>query len=105
MVDLFAMLISAVIVFLVVNVWDLRRERDEIKLQQVDGKQVDGKQSDGKQVDGKQSDGKQVYEVRFLNTRRYAFDQWLSIIVGGAIVLVYAGLLAHKWVGWFPWLR
>ena len=90
MVDLFAMLISAVIVFLVVNVWDLRRERDETKLQQ---------------VDGKQSDGKQVYEVRFLNTRRYAFDQWLSIIVGGAIVLVYAGLLAHKWVGWFPWLR
>ena len=95
LVDLFAMLISAVIVFLVVNVWDLRRERDEIKLQQVDGKQVDGKQVDGKQV----------YEVRFLNTRRYAFDQWLSIIVGGAIVLVYAGLLAHKWVGWFPWLR
>ena len=84
LVDLFAMLISAVIVFLVVNVWDLRRERDEKKLQRVDGQRF--------------------YEVRFLSIRRFAFDQWLSIVVGGAVVLVFSGLLSHKWVGWFPWL-
>ena len=84
LVDIFAILISAVIVFLIVNVWDLRAERDESKLEQ--------------------RKKYQNYTVRFVDTRQRSFDQWLSIIVGGAIILTYAGLLAHKWVGWFPWL-
>ena len=84
LVDIFAILISAVIVFLVVNVWDLRRERDESKL--------------------KLRLKSQDYMIQFSDTERRSFDQWLSIVVGTLIVLVYAGLLSHKWVGWFPWL-
>ena len=84
LVDVFAMLISGVIFFLVVNVWDLRRERDETKFLIVDGR-----------VD---------YTVRFPDGKDRSFDQKLSIVVGGLITLVYAGLLAHKWVGWIPWL-
>ena len=81
LVDMFAILISAVIVFLVVNVWNLRREREESKLRLI--------------VE------QQDYAVRFSDTWQRSFDQWLSIIVGGAIVLTYSALLAHKWVGWF----
>ena len=55
LVDIFAILISAVIVFLVVNVWDLRRERDESKLEQ--------------------RGVKRDYSVRFLNIRQRSFDQ------------------------------
>ena len=84
LVDIFAILISAVIIFLVVNVWDLRRERDESKLE----------------LRLKSQD----YMIQFSDTKRRSFDQWLSIVVGTLIVLVYAGLLSHKWVGWFPWL-
>ena len=84
LVDLFAMLISAVIVFLVVNVWDLRRERDENKLRKVDGQQG--------------------YEVQFMSDRRHTSDQWISTVVGGVVVAVFAGLLTYKWVGWFPWI-
>lgn len=84
LVDIFAILISAVIVFLVVNVWDLRRERDESKLE----------------LRLKSQD----YMIQFSDAKRRSFDQWLSIVVGTLIVLVYAGLMSHKWVGWFPWL-
>jgi hypothetical protein len=37
----------------------------------------------------------------FPDTERRLFDQWLSVAVGAIIILVYAGLLAHKWLGWF----
>lgn len=84
LVDLFAVLISAVVVFLVVNVWDLRRERDESKFEM------------------RRGDGD--LGIRFADTRLRSFDQLLSVIVGGALVVTFAGLLAHKWVGWFPWL-
>ena len=79
LLDIFAILISSVIFFLVVNVWDLRRERDEGKLRL--------------RMD------RQDFEVRFSEVLQRSFDQWLSIVVGGAVVLTYAGLLAHKWVG------
>ena len=84
LLDMFAILISSVIFFLVVNVWDLRRERDEAKLQL--------------QVE------RQDFEVQFSNLLQRSFDQWLSVVVGMVIVLIYAGLLAHKWVGWFSLL-
>ena len=82
--DLFAVLISAVIVFLVVNVWDLRRERDEGKFESGLGDDDVG--------------------IRFTDIRLRSFDQLLSVIVGGTLVVTFASLLAHKWVGWFPWL-
>ena len=37
--------------------------------------------------------------ARFLDTQQRSFNQWLSIIVGAAIALTYAALLAHKWLG------
>ncbi len=83
LVDIFAILISSVIVFLLVNVWDLRRERNESKLR----------------LRVEQQD----YAVSFSDTGQRSVDQWLSMIVGGAIVLAYFVLLAHKWVGWFGW--
>ena len=79
--DLFAMLISAVIVFLTVNVWDLHRERGTNKL------------------DYRPEHGD--YVVRFPDTQRRSTDQLLSVIVGVAIVITYTGLLGHKWLGWF----
>lgn len=84
LVDVFAMLISSVILFLLVNVWDLRRERDEGKVMVSE-------------------DGRD-YAVRFLDNRIRSFDQRFSIVVGLIIAFVYAGLLAHRWIGWFSWL-
>ena len=84
LVDIFAILISGVIVFLVVNVWDLRRERDERKLVF--------------------RETQRDYSVLFSEVRRQSFDQWLSLVVGSAMVFIFAALLAHEWVGWFSWL-
>lgn len=81
LVDLFAMLISSVIVFLVVYVFDLDRERDEPKLERYMA-----------------TEG---YSLRFPDAGERVFDQSLSIVVGIAIVATYAGLLTHKWLGWF----
>ena len=83
MVDLFAMLISAVIIFLLVHIQDLQRERDGSKLESLDSHAA-----------------YRNYLARFLDTRQRVFDQWLSFTVGTAIVLAYAGLLAHRWLGW-----
>ena len=84
MVDIFAMLIAPVIVFLMVNIWDLHRERNDKWLE-----------DQGALVG---------FAVRLPNANvpggRRA-DQWLSIILGVGIVATYVGLLAHKWLGWF----
>jgi len=82
--DLVAMLASSVIVFLLVHIQDLQRERDEHKLEFADLGQ-----------------DYRHYGVRFLDVKQRQFDQWLSIIVGIAIVAAYAALLSHKWLGWF----
>ena len=79
-IDLFAMLISAVIVFLIAYVFDMDHERDEPKLEQ--------------NVEGR------GYFARFPDRGRRLFDQTLSIIVGIAIVATYGVLLSHKWLGW-----
>ncbi len=79
--DLFAMLISSVIVFLTVNVWDLHRERGTAKLELVI----------------QYGD----YMVRFPDTQRRSTDQLLSVVVGVVIVATYTGLFGHKWLGWF----
>ncbi len=81
LLDLFAMLVSSVIIFLMTYSLDLDRERDAHKLEQT------------------KEDGE--YLLLFHDTEQRLFDQWLSIVVGISIILVYAGLMAHKWVGWF----
>ena len=87
MVDLFAMLISAVIIFLLFHIQDLQRERDDQKLEPSET---------GWEY--------RHYLVRFLDIQRRSFDKRLSIAVGAAIVLTYAALLSHKWLGWLEWL-
>ena len=84
MVDLFAMLISTVIVFLVVYVFDLDRERDDSKLEQ-----------------DTETGG---HFIKFPGIDERKFDQLLSIFVGIGIVVIYAVLLSHKWLGWFGWI-
>ena len=81
LIDLFAMLVSAVIIFLMTYSMDLDRERDAHKLERAT------------------EDGD--YLLLFPDTEQRLFDQWLSITVGVSIVLAYAGLLGHKWLGWF----
>ena len=81
LIDLFAMLVSSVIVFLMIYSMDLDRERDAHKLERA-------------------TEGGD-YLLLFPDTERRLFDQWLSIVVGVAIILTYAGLVMHKWLGWF----
>ena len=83
LIDLFAMLVSSVIIFLMIYSIDLDRERDAHKLEKTAGAEAD------------------EYLLVFPDTERRLFDQWLSVAVGVIIILVYAGLMAHKWVGWF----
>ena len=81
LLDLFAMLVSSVIIFLMIYSMDLDRERDAHILERTT------------------EDGE--YLLLFPDIERRLFDQWLSVAVGVIIILVYAGLMAYKWVGWF----
>ena len=83
MLDLFAILVSSVIIFLMMYSMDLDRERDAHILEKTTGEE------------------KEEYLLLFPSTAARLFDQWISVTVGVIIILVYAGLLAHKWVGWF----
>ena len=80
-IDIFAMLISAVVVFLTVNVWDLYHERSV------------------RQVQFREDYGD--YVVRFPDTERPLADLWLSVVVGIVMLAAYSGLIANKWLGWF----
>ena len=81
--DLFAMLVSSGIIFLMIYSIDLDHERDAHKLERV-----------------AESDS-ETFLLLFPGTEQRLFDQWLSVGVGAIIIMVYAGLLAHKWLGWF----
>ena len=82
LVDVFAVLICAVMVFLLANVWDLHRERGERKLE----------------ATGKSGN----YEVRFPGSEQSRLDLLVSVFVGIALVGTFALVLAGKWVwGWF----
>ena len=72
------MLITAVIVFLMVNVWDLHRERSEIRLVQ--------------------EPGSTSFLVHFQDAERRLADQWLSVIVGMGVVVTYCALFGYKWL-------
>ncbi len=81
LLDMFAMLVSSVIIFLMIYSIDLDKERDAHKLERA-------------------SVEDDSLLLLFPDTERRLFDQWLSVGVGAIIILVYAGLLAHKWLGW-----
>ena len=85
--DVFAMVVSSVVIFLLVHVHDLQRERDAARLE------LQGSPSPGT--------GCRRYLVIFPDTSRRSFDQLLSVVVGVAIVATYVGLLGHRWLGWF----
>ena len=78
LIEVFSTLFPAVIVFLVVNVWDLHRDRADLVL-----------------ANQQDSEG---FGVIFRDARSRRFEQSVSIIVGLLIIVSYAGLLWHKWV-------
>ena len=84
LVDIFAMVISAVVVFLLAHAWDLQRERDDYKLEPIET-----------------SDEHRFYEIKFPDTQRRMLDIWLSVVVGTGLIIIYVALLGDKWVAWF----
>ena len=79
LIEVFSVLFSAVIVFLIINVWDLHRERADLVLES-------------------QRSGHE-YGVIFRDTKNRRFERSVSIAVGLLIILAYAGLLWNKWMG------
>ena len=77
--EIFSVLFPAVIVFLIVNVWDLHRDRADLVLASQSG-----------------DDG---YGVIFRDPRNRRFERAVSTVIGLAIAATYAGLLWSKWVG------
>lgn len=79
LVEMFATLFSAVIIFLLFNMRDLQQDRL------------------GKILVRDPAYG--GYGVYFPAVRSFAFEQWLSVIVGIALTSAYAWLLWGKWMG------
>lgn len=77
--EVFSALFPAVIVFLIVNVWDLHRDRAELVLAA--------------------QEGPQGYGVIFRDPRSRRFEQGVSVVIGLLIIVAYAVLLWYKWVG------
>ncbi len=78
LVEMLVVLFSAVIVFLVVNVWDLHRDRA------------------GEILERHEDFG--GYGVVFRDAVNRRFEQTTSIVVGLLVTGAYAGLLWHKWL-------
>lgn len=78
LVEMLVVLFSSVIVFLIVNVWDLHRDRAGEILE---------KQQD---YDG--------YGVVFRDAVNRRFEQTTSIVIGLLVTAAYAALLWHKWL-------
>ena len=77
--EMFTILFSAVIIFLVVNIWDLQRERGAPVLQR------------------KASGG--GYSVVFRDAVARRFEQAISIVVVIAMTTAFGWLLSEKWLG------
>ncbi len=77
--EIFSVLFPAVVVFLIVNVWDLHRDRADLVL-----------------ATGPGSEG---YGVIFRDPRNRRFERGVSTVIGIGITVTYAGLLWSKWVG------
>ena len=84
LVDVFAMVVSSVTIFLLVHIQDLQRERDAPKLEALDPPGP--------------VPGRLRCLVLFPDTAHRTFDQWLSVVVGVAIVATYVGLLTSRWL-------
>ncbi|MYC34337.1 MAG: hypothetical protein F4X64_14330 [Chloroflexi bacterium] len=78
LVEILAALFSAVIVFLIINVWDLHRERADLIL--------------------KKREESNDYGLIFSNPRSRRFERSMSVIIGLAIIFAYAALLWQKWL-------
>ena len=81
LLDLFAMLVSSVVIFLVIYSVDMDRQRDAHKLAEPTSENDD-------------------YLLLFPKTDERLFEQYLAVIGGSAIIAVYALLLADKWGVW-----
>ena len=77
--EVFSVLFPAVIIFLIVNAWDLHRERADLVLAT--------------------SEDTAGYGVIFRDPRNRRFEQSMSLVIGLLIIVAYAGLLWYKWVG------
>ena len=78
LVEVLAFLFSAVIVFLIINVWDLHRERADLILEK--------------------HEDSDDYGLIFRNARSRRFEQSMSVVIGLAITVAYAALLWQKWL-------
>ena len=78
MFEVFAFSFSAVIIFLLVDVWDLHRDRTSHILD-------------------RRTDG-EGYGVVFRDTRNRGFERGASMVIGVAIAIAYGVLLWHKWL-------
>ena len=78
LVEMLVVLFSAVIVFLIVNVWDLHRERAGEILEE--------------------REEYQGYGVVFRDAVNRRFEQTTSIAIGLLVTLAYAALLWYKWL-------
>ena len=78
LVEMLAALFSAVIVFLIINVWDLHRERADLILEK--------------------HEDSDDYGLIFRDARSRRFEQSMSVVIGLAITVAYAALLWQKWL-------
>ena len=81
LIEFFTILFSSVVIFLTANVWDLQRDRSARVLT-------------GDGVGG-------GYRIVFDGTGSRRLERVMSVIVGFGVAAVFAGLLGHKWMGWF----
>lgn len=90
LVEMFAMLFPAVILFLGFNVLDLERERRSRILE------PDPEKGGYRAALGETAAAGAAAEP----SNRRTVEQWISIGVGGALIVAYAGLFLHKWGLW-----
>ena len=90
LVEMFAMLFPAVILFLAFNVLDLQRDRVSRILKH-------NPQYGGYGVAFQDTES-QNGTTR--HTSRRTVEQWISIAVGLSLIVAYAGLFLHKWEVW-----
>ncbi len=76
--EVFSVLFPAVVVFLIVNVWDLHRDRANLVLAA--------------------QPGAGGYGVIFRDPRNRRFERGVSTVIGLGITVTYAALLWYKWV-------
>ena len=76
--EVFSALFPAVIIFLIVNVWDLHRDRADLVLAT--------------------EQGPEGYGVIFRDPRSRRFERGVSVVIGLLIITAYAALLWYKWI-------